>query len=108
MHLPCPRDQAPITRQLLHLRLNVCAGGLVRCGSRGLQTLLIRARKPVCAVRAESLRGLACAAGIQPMRWRGLCQTRRKEPADLVGMREVMRIPVGQVPKRNITATLPY
>ncbi|HET9269184.1 MAG TPA: beta-propeller fold lactonase family protein [Vicinamibacterales bacterium] len=27
---------------------------------------------------------------------------------DIVGMREVMRIPVGQVPKRNITAVLPY
>ena len=27
---------------------------------------------------------------------------------DIVGMREVMRIPVGQVPKRNITATLLY
>jgi len=26
---------------------------------------------------------------------------------DIVGMREVMRIPVGQVPKRNITAVLP-
>jgi YVTN family beta-propeller protein len=27
---------------------------------------------------------------------------------DIVGLREVVRIPVGQVPKRNITATLPY
>ena len=27
---------------------------------------------------------------------------------DIVGMREVVRIPVGQVPKRNITAVLPY
>jgi len=27
---------------------------------------------------------------------------------DLTAMREVVRIPVGQVPKRNITATLPY
>ena len=27
---------------------------------------------------------------------------------DIVGMREVMRIPVGQVPTRNITAVLPY
>jgi YVTN family beta-propeller protein len=27
---------------------------------------------------------------------------------DIVGMREVMRIPVGQVPKRNITTVLPY
>jgi YVTN family beta-propeller protein len=27
---------------------------------------------------------------------------------DLTAMREVTRIPVGQVPKRNITATLPY
>ena len=27
---------------------------------------------------------------------------------DIVAMREVMRIPVGQVPKRNITAILPY
>ena len=26
---------------------------------------------------------------------------------DMVGLREVMRIPVGQVPKRNITAMLP-
>ena len=26
---------------------------------------------------------------------------------DVVGMREIMRIPVGQVPKRNITAMLP-
>ena len=26
---------------------------------------------------------------------------------DIVGMREVTRIPVGQVPKRNITAMLP-
>jgi YVTN family beta-propeller protein len=27
---------------------------------------------------------------------------------DLAAMREVVRIPVGQVPKRNITAVLPY
>jgi YVTN family beta-propeller protein len=27
---------------------------------------------------------------------------------DLRAMREVVRIPVGQVPKRNITAVLPY
>ena len=26
---------------------------------------------------------------------------------DVVGMREITRIPVGQVPKRNITAMLP-
>jgi hypothetical protein len=26
---------------------------------------------------------------------------------DIKSMKEVMRIPVGQVPKRNITATLP-
>jgi YVTN family beta-propeller protein len=26
---------------------------------------------------------------------------------DVVGMREITRIPVGQVPKRNITALLP-
>ena len=32
----------------------------------------------------------------------------RLNSAVYVEMREVMRIPVGQVPKRNITATLPY